>query len=183
MERNNKSNSRTSPYTNTSIVYIFLVSLQMLIWVTPAAFAGNLNLVGRQGSQFHNVRIVDLRLGDLLVDRKDAAGVDRQVHSVGGRLDLIDDRRRRRRGRRCRFADGETDNVVGADGVTGMEGLGGAGISWAVAIDADKHTASSNAIRCVKDRMHILVLLAVLLDTLDPDFSRLPTLDSLIPNP
>ena len=44
----------------------------------------DLNLVGRQGRQLQDVGIVDLGLGNLLVHRQDAAGVDGHLQPLGG---------------------------------------------------------------------------------------------------
>ena len=44
----------------------------------------NLNLVGRQRRQLEHVGIVDLRLGNLLVHRENAAGVDRHLQPLAG---------------------------------------------------------------------------------------------------
>ena len=100
----------------------------------------NLNLSGRQGRQFQDVGIADLGLGNLLLHREDAAGMNDHIQPIVGGSNLVNDRRFDKLG----------------------DAAGGAGGSSASAADGSSHETASGASSRQKDRVYILVFLAIM---------------------
>ncbi len=72
------------------MVLISLRSFHRLICVTPAFLAKTWICVARQGRQIQHVPVGHLGLGNLLVQRKNTAGIDDHLQPLMGGLDFVD---------------------------------------------------------------------------------------------